>query len=150
MGNAATWMCSCEPLPSDDDYELIEPEALETEACALGVLKEGDILGALSLLEEACLTYEGSAYLLNARGVLKWSLHRFDESLADFRLASGRNPDTALYHYNCGHALMSLYDYPAAAEAFRLAFALDPLMLRGIPEHSRRWCIRCPAAIAFK
>jgi len=62
----------------------------------------------------------------NNRGYIEQTKKNYDKAIKYYMKAAKLRPTDAVFQYNIGAAYFSEHNFPAAAHAYRAAFALDP------------------------
>jgi tetratricopeptide (TPR) repeat protein len=93
---------------------------------ALGLERDGDLLGAVSLLSRAVKIDPRDIGVRNALGLCLLRLDRPAEALTHFAALLAIDPSQAFGHTNWGAALLALGSITEAEASYRRALALDP------------------------
>lgn len=92
----------------------------------MALAKEGNLEGAIKLLDQS-IGYKNDEYVVwYNRGIAKTMLRWYEEAIPDFNECLKLQPDYKRAYLNRGTARMALTDYPGAISDYNHAIELDP------------------------
>ncbi len=90
------------------------------------LIRYGDLVGALAVLDRAAITQPDNVEVLLERGALRFRMRQTELSLRDFATAAAKFPDDYRGPYNLGLAREALGELADARQALTRAAALNP------------------------